>query len=45
MKNWTVAGNIVILAALAGHAQAAGPASSERAFLNQYCVTCHNQRL
>ncbi len=45
MRNWTVAAAISILTALTGQAQAAGPASSEQAFLNQYCVTCHNQRM
>jgi cytochrome c551/c552 len=45
MTNWTTAGGIVIVTALAAHAQAAAQPSSEQAFLNKYCVTCHNQRL
>jgi len=45
MRDWTAATGIVILLALAGHAQAAGQPSSGQAFLNQYCITCHNQRL
>ncbi|HEV3332411.1 MAG TPA: DUF1592 domain-containing protein [Bryobacteraceae bacterium] len=45
MRNWTLAIGASIVTALAGHAQAAGQPSSEQAFLNKYCVTCHNQRL
>lgn len=45
MRNWKVASSIAIMAGLAGNAQAAGQPSSGQAFLNQYCVTCHNQRL
>jgi cytochrome c551/c552 len=45
MRNWTTASGLAIVTALAAHAQAAAQPSSEQAFLNQYCVTCHNQRL
>ena len=51
MTRWfLVAAGWVALAAASGHVRAAGlqrpsaPAASERAVLDRYCVSCHNQR-
>ena len=46
MKNLTTFAVIILLSAVCLLAQNAAPsASSSRALLDQYCVTCHNQRL
>jgi hypothetical protein len=49
MKTRLVAVYTAMMIAAAGYGQAAGPqhgsAASERAVLDQYCVTCHNDRL
>ena len=56
MKNWIPVGCFAILTAVLAHGQAAGPqrttpvnapaskAAGERAILDQYCVTCHNDK-
>jgi hypothetical protein len=36
---------IFLFAAAMAHAQTASPLGSQRAVLDQYCVTCHNQKL
>jgi cytochrome c551/c552 len=46
VKNLTTFGVIVLLSAVCLLAQNAAPSTtSPRALLDQYCVTCHNQRL
>ena len=61
MKKKLLAGSIVILSAVFGHGQAAGPprqapaasavgagvsqVAAHRAAINQYCVTCHSERV
>jgi len=39
-----VVAGITIVSGVLAHGQAAAPAASQRALLNQYCVTCHNDR-
>ncbi|HXP86728.1 MAG TPA: DUF1592 domain-containing protein [Bryobacteraceae bacterium] len=49
MKRWIITGMLAVLAGSGSYGPTAavaqtGTASPERAFLNQYCVTCHNAR-
>jgi len=39
-----VVAGITIVSGVLAHGQSAAPAASQRALLNQYCVTCHNDR-
>jgi cytochrome c551/c552 len=43
MKNWLLLGFIAVMSAVPGYAQAGGT-SRQRALIDQYCVTCHNDR-
>src|ERR1700685_1914414 len=43
-KGGLVAGTLFLLAPVVSFAQAPAPSVDQRAFLDKYCVTCHNQK-